>query len=179
MKNRPVMNGIWITDKAKEWIENWLKPEFNGFEYGSGCSTRWLGEKVISLTSVEHREKWFNRTTKLLADNSIKNVKLIYEPDREKYPTQIETHQNESLDFVFVDGQKRSECAILSWPKIKEGGVLILDNSDYKNCQEAVKFLDTHASKRLYFKGPGLDPWSGRQDIWETSIWIKGEDGIK
>jgi len=38
--------------------------------------------------------------------------------------------EDASLDFAIVDGRARTECCMEILPKIKKGGILILDNSE-------------------------------------------------
>ncbi len=39
-------------------------------------------------------------------------------------------YQDEYFDFILVDGRARVACLLNSIPKLKSGGLMILDNSD-------------------------------------------------
>jgi hypothetical protein len=48
----------------------------------------------------------------------------------ENYVRAIDAYPNDFFDFVIIDGHARLSCIKNSIPKIKRGGMLVLDNSD-------------------------------------------------
>ena len=174
--SRPVAIDIWISKPAKEQLEKMLKPNMEGLEFGSGCSTIWLARRVKSLVSVEHDKEWYNRVTKLIEQNNIKNVKLIYAESKD-YLKVLQRHPNGTLDFVFSDGLKqfRSKCITASWPKLKKGGIMIIDNSETTHPKKGILFIRRQGAKGNRYRGPVRNPWTGRRNEKgvETSIWTK------
>lgn len=174
--SRPVAIDIWISEPAKKQLEKILKPDMEGLEFGSGCSTIWLAQRVKSLVSVEHDKKWYERVKKLLEQNNIENVKLVYAEVKD-YLKVLKNYRNETLDFVFSDGLKqfRSRCIRASWPKIKKGGIMIIDNSETIHPRKGIKFIEKQGAKGKRYRGPVTNPWTGRRNEKgvETSIWIK------
>ncbi|MBA7669210.1 hypothetical protein ES703_77338 [subsurface metagenome] len=167
------MIGIWVTYDAIPWIEKWLQPSHKGWEFGSGYSTVWLGQRVESLTSCEHQLDCYKRVKGLLEKFHLNNVKLIYQPDLKLYPLAIKECPDESLDFVFVDGRQRVRCVQQSWTKVKPDGILILDNSDRPRYSGVFKLLE--GWDRLDFRGTGQNPWTKKVfGTWQTSIWTRG-----
>jgi len=167
---------IWISEPAKELLEKLLNPSMIGLEYGSGCSTIWLAQRVKSLVSVEHDEKWFERITKLLDNNNLENVNLVYAPSK-SYVKVVQSYPDETFDFVFNDGLKqyRSQCIIASWPKIKKGGIMIIDNSKTRHSEKGILFIRRQGAKGERYQGPVTNPWTGRRNEKgvETSLWVK------
>lgn len=159
------MIDIWVTYKAKTWIEEWLRPDDTGFEFGSGYSTIWLARRTALLVSVDHTQTWYEQVKKLLKAHQISNVSLLFEPNLSLYPSVIDSYEDNSFNFVFVDGRERIECIKHSMSRISAGGGLILDNSERPRYSEAIQLLKNW--KRLDFRGPG------KGGEWQTSIWIK------
>lgn len=159
------MIDIWVTYKAKAWLQNWLKRSHVGFEFGSGYSTIWLGQRVKFLTSVEYQLKWYKKIHMILKKYRLNNVKLLYEPNLKFFPMVIRRCYNATLDFVFVDGRERVRCVQRSYIKVKPGGILILDNSERPRYHSVFELLKNWS--RLDFKG------AGRGGRWQTSVWIK------
>lgn len=177
---RPVLNSIWVPDLAIEWLDDWLKPYMTGVEFGSGCSTLWLSQRVKTLISVEHDEKWYERVKTILKEYNVKNVDLIYADtkiNKKRYTQPLNKIPDETFDFSFVDGPNklRMSSTVASWPKIKPRGILILDNSQEKGLREPVAYLNALTREKIRFRGPGTNPWNGKRNEkgWELSVWFK------
>jgi predicted O-methyltransferase YrrM len=128
----------WLTPWAVEFLSTWLKPTDIGLEFGSGRSTIWFAKRVSNLISVEHDPKWFAEIACRLAELQLTNVRYLNHPSNrlengEGSPyVQVAADQaDSSLDFVLVDGIYRGICARLSIPKLKSGGILIIDNVNH------------------------------------------------
>ena len=171
------MIDFWLCDDAKRWIKEQVKPCFDGFEWGSGYSTVWLGLHCQSLVSVENRLEWFNRVKLLLASNGVKAVNLHYEPHLEGYVSRIDDYPDGFFDFVFIDGFKKSRfsCTQRAWDKLKIGGFIIFDNSEARAYRKAVALLDSKSSNRLDFSGTVQNPWNGNRGWCQTSVWFKDD----
>ena len=129
----------WITIEMINILENILKSSDSGFEFGSGSSTIWFGKKTAHLMSDEHNKLWFDKVGKMIIDNKLsKKIDLIYvnkvneikNSGALSYTEPIKNIKNNSLDYCFVDGLFRDDCILLALPKLKHGGILIVDNVD-------------------------------------------------
>lgn len=167
----------WVTHDAKAWMNKNLKKHHEGFEYGAGCSTAYLGNKTSFVVSVEHRLQWYSIVRKLLLKNNIRNVHLIYEPDIRQYYKCLTWFKPETLDYVFNDGIQESRLGTTrgSWPLLKKGGFMIFDNSDVPANKPCLRFLDKTGARRIDFPGQGRNPYNGitRDKVFQTSVWIK------
>ncbi|MBI5154300.1 hypothetical protein HZA57_03600, partial [Candidatus Poribacteria bacterium] len=76
---------------------------------------------------------------------------------------------NGAFDLVIVDGRVRAACARLALPKVREGGWLLLDDSEREKYRDISR--DLHSFTRLDFRG--LNPYS--LDISQTTVWQIGE----
>ena len=172
----PEMIDIWISEPAKKRLEAWLQPHMTGMEFGSGCSTVWLAQRVKHLVSVEHNIEWHHRVKTLLDSYGVSNATLIYaEPDN--YLNVLKKCQDKSLDFVFNDGLAtlRTKCIETSWRKIKKGGVMIIDNSEANHSKMGIRFIENNGAIGTRYWGAVTNPWTGRYNKKgvETSIWVK------
>lgn len=171
----------WLNRHAVHLLDSWLQPGDKGFEWGSGRSTLWLARRVRWLLSVEHSEPYYLRTRSQLAAAGLHHVDYRHCPQEADYVGASNSLPPQSLDFVLVDGQRRDHCALAALPRLKPGGLLILDNSNW--------FLPSHSrspNSRRWQHGPASEAWSefARQvETWrclwtsdgvsDTAFWLK------
>lgn len=121
----------WLTQKSVEFLEFWLKSADIGFEWGSGRSTIWFSKHVKKIISIEHNKNWYQKVNEDIILKKINNIELNYIELEEKdnnYSNIINKFDDGFFDFVLVDGRKRDECVLSCLNKIKNGGILIIDN---------------------------------------------------
>lgn len=98
------------------------------FEYGSGNSTLFWLEKGAMVTSVENNEEWRDQLNKKIGKD--KNHKLLF-AKKKGYINSI-MQDNKKYDLIVIDGsENRLECTKNAIKKIKEDGIIILDNADW------------------------------------------------
>lgn len=175
----------WLTAESIRLLSGMLRPTDRALEWGSGRSTRWFADRVGELTSVESDAAWFGRVKDSLAGRP--NVHYFFkecpagapEPLEEEYAGVIDSFANESLDFVLVDGQVRDRCALKALPKIKPGGLLVIDNINWflpSPSRSPSSAKDFDGATRWREIAAVLDAW---RCIWtssgvtDTAIWIK------
>ena len=64
----------WLTPKATDIIENFLKPSHVVVEWGSGRSTLWLARRVGHITSIEGNLAWYAKVKNELEMEGLNNV---------------------------------------------------------------------------------------------------------
>ena len=169
----------WITPKSLDYVKTILKPTFRVFEWGSGGSTAFWSRNCASIISVEHNSEWIQRTTDIMRRlNCPNNWKLVHVPGIgidhntafRNYANAILEYPDNSFDLVFVDGEASSRgwCITNALSKIKSGGYLLVDNSNWlsespQNTKDRLDFIET-----------GLK-WVGQPGTfdWHTSIFTK------
>lgn len=112
----------------------------------------WFAKRVNKLISIEHDKKWFNWVLKRLQEEKLNNVRYHLKSESDYLDVFKETEDN-SLDFVLIDGLRRDEAAKLSVSKLKNGGILIIDNINW--------FIPSNS----------YSPSSKRDNNFESEIW--------
>ena len=152
----------WLTRQANLALESLLMPTDNGLEFGSGRSTIWFAQRLASLTSVEHDRDWHDQVAKKIATSNVSNVTYVLRPagvDESRLPADpyvaiASTFADASLDFVLVDGAQRGLCAEASIPKIRSGGLLVVDNVNWY-----LPSASLAPNSRSLADGPRDDTW--------------------
>jgi predicted O-methyltransferase YrrM len=98
------------------------------------------------MVSVESDPAWHRIVLQQLKDSDLRNVDLRLCPlehsDSElwhrtynpmpQYVAAATSFADASLDFCLVDGQYREACVAAAAPKLKPGGLLVLDNMNWR-----------------------------------------------
>lgn len=147
----------WMTPAAIDILHELLTKNMSGFEFGSGRSTLFIAPRVKELVSLEHDQHWFKNIEAELKSKKLSNVQYVHilpanDPSKTigypknnyenyimpatpatcytAYYSYIDQYPDASFDFIVVDGRARVECAQHAIPKLKPGGMLILDNAE-------------------------------------------------
>ncbi|MFM2419471.1 MAG: hypothetical protein RL385_4194 [Pseudomonadota bacterium] len=125
----------WLTPAANAFLASFLTAADVGLELGSGRSTLWLARRTAHVTSVESNPAWFERVKSLVAQAGAANVDQHLLPgaeddaeSRKTYAAFIAQRDDGCLDYALVDGLHRAECTLGLLPKLRPGGVLVIDN---------------------------------------------------
>ena len=135
----------WIAAGAIDFCAAHLHQQMEALEWGSGRSTLWWARHVKHLVSVEQDEMWHSIISQKLSDQAIANVDYRFvqvDPNITGGPRQvfdvlppyvavIEQFPPQSLDFVVVDGHYRVACIRAAIPRLKAGGLLLIDNFNW------------------------------------------------
>jgi SAM-dependent methyltransferase len=179
----------WLTPTAIGLLGGLLRPDDRGAEFGSGRSTLWFAARVAALTSVEHDPLWHEAVTRRLKERGIGNVDYILAPGDQPmerggdsaYARTALSFEDASLDFALVDGHYRDYSAKFILPKLKPGGMLVIDNVNwYLPCESAAP------NSRTAALGPATSAWAEvwrelagwrtiwtSSGVWDTAIFIK------
>jgi hypothetical protein len=181
----------WIVLSATDRMEAHLRPGCRVFEYGPGGSTLWFSDRRCQVVSVEHDPQWHRRVMSRLSREERERITCLLEEPRprdpgdgenhrfgsedvqydglsfERYVRSIEQFPEVQFDAVLVDGRARSACLSVAWPRVKIGGLLVLDNSDRERYQEAIRQMPT-TGRRDYHGPAAYSRW-----YWTTTVWEK------
>jgi len=120
----------WYTYPALEYLKQLDFRDKEVFEYGCGHSTLFWASRAAKVVSVEHHEQWHE----LVKSRIPGNCTLIYQPQSDDYAGAI-SQFNQQFDVIVIDGlvtgRTRLKCARAAVPYLREGGMIILDNSDW------------------------------------------------
>ncbi len=158
----------WTSQAAIRVFEKILTKEMIGFEYGSGNSTLFFAKHLKHITSVEHNEGWFRIVETKLQQRNQNNIDYRFIPpatpitehsysfykdyplsendfqirkEYHDYFTFVKEYPDNHFDFIMVDGRARVECCLNAIPKLKPGGIFVLDNSDRERYKPVFKVL--------------------------------------
>lgn len=136
----------WWGESVIEIVKNHLNKSLTVFEWGSGNSTMFWAKYVKEVVSTEHDRQWYNRMNNIVPDNvSLNYYELEYGGE---YCKAI-LNENKLFDIILVDGRDRVRCIKNAVKRLKENGVLILDNSEREKYREGKEFLREQGFKKL------------------------------
>lgn len=176
-------NHPWLTKDSVELLGHLLRKQDVGVEFGSGRSTHWFLSKIASITSIETHEGWFKKVSQD-CESEISSKRMVYHlaSDVESFLTIIDGFDSDSIDFCLVDGSHRDTCALSMVPKIKTGGLMVVDNINwYIPCENSTspnarRIADGYASEKWEEFAQITKDW---RYIWtsngvsDTGIWIR------
>ncbi|MBF2005158.1 class I SAM-dependent methyltransferase [Chlorogloeopsis fritschii PCC 9212] len=143
----------WMCPATVEFCKKYLSHSMSVLEFGSGRSSVWFGKRVANLTSIEYNADWYQSVKKKIATANLDNVDLRLillnhpssEPEQENYErcpnyvAVLDEFEDESLDFVIVDGHYRTNCTRKCLSKIKPSGYLLIDDTNKWNSLDVLK----------------------------------------
>jgi hypothetical protein len=185
----------WITFPAMRWLDAYLQPSMAVFEWGAGGSTLFLARRVARVVSVEYDAGWCAAVADRLGPLALRNVELRHLPPERgdegalyrssapefagmhfrRYVESVGEHPDRAFDVVLVDGRARLGCVLSALPKLKDDGVLILDNSERFDAAEACARLSGPEWMARHFVGPG--PNSFWPVFWRTTVFSRAGPG--
>ncbi len=151
----------WYTYPAIEYIKQLDFSEKEVFEYGSGYSSIFWAGRCKSLVSVEDNEEWYNKIKIKLPIN----VDYYFLNDKKSYINVI-SNNDKKFDVIIIDGSHRDECAVVARDKLSETGMIVLDNSDWK--EKTANFL--RESDLIQVDMTGFGPINSY--TWTTSFFF-------
>jgi predicted O-methyltransferase YrrM len=128
----------WLTPEAIRLLGSLLRPIDVGVEWGSGNSTRWLVSRTAHLTSFETSAGYYARVAPTLSGLPVDYHHIAFdesvaeaEVHRSDWVRAADSMPDESLDYALVDSAPQGCLCAAVLPKLKPGGLLILDNADW------------------------------------------------
>lgn len=151
----------WYTYPAIEYLDQFDLSKSIIFEYGSGNSSKFWSTRSQSVISIESNLSWYEKGNRELSANQT----LLLRIEKDEYVNAINENENQ-FDVIIIDGIYRYNCTINAIMKLKEGGLIILDNSDwYPN---TTSFLRDTGFTQIDFIGCGpINSYA-----WCTSFFI-------
>ena len=120
----------WYTYPAIEFLQQLDLSDRTVFEYGSGNSTKFWAARAARVVTIEDDEQWSEK----LRSEIPRNCVLLLEQDLREFVNSIHRYP-EGFDIIVVDGPARGrtrlKCAAAAVQRLKPGGMIILDNSDW------------------------------------------------
>jgi hypothetical protein len=145
-----------------EFLQSCDFSERNVFEYGAGASTIYWENRGAIVHGVEHDFSWYENISAKIQDPS----KLLMASNAIEYAEAITKFECQ-FDVVVIDGVWRNECLTACLEKLADGGVIILDNSDW--------YTDVYSDLlKMGFIGVDFNGFGPNNNYcWTTSIFFK------
>jgi predicted O-methyltransferase YrrM len=185
----------WITFDAIQYLEEKVQSSYKIFEFGGGGSTLFFLKRCQEVVTVEHDAAWFFLLKKLVEDKQLNHwVGRLVEPEQgelvespsasnpdhyssdeakdvnyKKYASLIDSYPDDYFDIVLVDGRSRPACIKHAAPKLRKGGLIVLDNADRSYyLGSSVKEILSEYSLVLSTKGASpYVPFFTQTNIWK------------
>lgn len=159
-KNKPIP---WLTYPAIHFLNQLDLKNKRIFEYGSGNSTLYWTARAKYVESVENNYDWYTKIKAKTQEN--KNLLLSYLEDKRLYVSSI-SRSKKLFDLIIIDGRYRFDCAKEAASKVKESGIIIVDNSE--RYPQISKFLMDKKFAKIDFCGFGpINHYT-----WTTSVFF-------
>jgi len=145
----------WVTYSYINFISQRLNSKMAVFEFGSGNSTHFYGERVKFVDTVEHDQDWFNK----IKNNLPVNANIIYKTlEYGGAYSKSALDSKKKYDLIIIDGRDRVNSLINSVNALNDRGVLVLDDSERESYKKGVDYLLNSGFKNIDFWGisPGL-----------------------
>ncbi len=148
----------WINFLAIDYLKQQLRPDFKVFEFGGGGSTLFFCKNVAEVATVEDHAEWFKTLTETVQAKGYQNwrgffvspepvtdsrqrshqdpadfkssLKSLENMSFEKYARSIDAYPEAYFDLILVDGRARTSCIQQAIPRLKKGGLLVVDNTE-------------------------------------------------
>jgi hypothetical protein len=115
----------WYTYPAIEYIKQLDLKDKCVFEWGCGNSSLFFANRSKEVISVEDNLIWYDKINMQKPDNL-----FLFHSENEEY-VNIISRFNKKFDIIIIDANHRYECAKIALDYLVEGGLIILDNSDW------------------------------------------------
>lgn len=189
----------WVNFLAIDFLKKYLRPDFKVFEFGGGGSTLFFCKNTAEVVTVEDHAEWFKTLTETVAAKGYKNwrgffvsseltndprprahdnpadfkssVRGLENRSFEKYARTIDQFAAEYFDLILVDGRARPSCIEQAIPRLKKGGLLVVDNTE--RAHYLAHFQETIATA-FNIEEDRYAPVAYTPDFTRTTILRKG-----
>ena len=175
-------NDPWLTRQSVHILADLLQDTDTGLEFGSGRSTIWFAQRTSRVISIEHDFKWYQSVGQKIQDLNLESkIDYRYCDNIAEYVGQIDSLEDNSIDYCLIDGKARDECALKVLPKLKHEGILIIDNINLylpnaSRSPNSIRRFDNTNDSAWTSVQIQIDSW---EMVWttngvsDTALWIK------
>lgn len=160
----------WFPEGAIEYLELYIKSKnyLTVLEFGCGSSTLWLNNfsEIKDIECIEHDLSWYEEVKKGLNSNKT-NISVLERP----YHEFCRIMNDGYFDICIVDGRDRAKCIKESIPKVKSGGILVLDNSEREYYKAGIDLMKSW--RRVSFWQTEPDKYGFTYSYWKCTIFFK------
>lgn len=174
----PINAGLpWMAYGAIDFLDDWLQPDHEVFEFGSGGSTVFFALRAKSVLAVDHSDKWADRVYRKLGERQCHNAEILCRDLECERPEEIAATRYAAalagdFDVIVVDADdhygpaKRIRPTLFSLAErhVKPGGLIVLDDAwRYPGVRRANRAREVKTFRDI---GPG------RPGVTETDVYL-------
>ncbi|MBD1916308.1 MULTISPECIES: SAM-dependent methyltransferase [Cyanophyceae] len=115
----------WFTYPAIEYLAQLDLSDKSVFEWGAGNSSLFFAKRCKRITSIESSKEWYG----YCSQQSLPNQDIRFREESE-FAEAID-ESSSKFDLIIIDSLRRGECAQKSVKHLNDGGLIVLDNSDW------------------------------------------------
>lgn len=128
----------WLPFRLVDELAEIVGPGTRVLEYGGGGSTLWFLDRGATVVTVEHHAGWAARLRTLAGPERWTLLERGAEDGYAAYVAAVEDFPDGSFDVVLVDGRERARCVAAALPKVRPGGLLLVDDADRERYAAAI-----------------------------------------
>lgn len=119
----------WYTDRFLRRLINWDVSAWRVLEFGAGYSTIWWASRCAELLTIEHDPDWIEPVNRVLREMCA--VECVRASEAGANFCNAADAWGGEFDCVIVDGPgPRAPCIRYGIGRLRDGGVLIVDNTE-------------------------------------------------
>jgi len=131
----------WIAYGAIDFLDDYLNPQMNICEYGTGGSTIFFGRRAGTVYSIENDEAWYAAVAGKVETLALRNIDIVLKPFDPRNPIAFEESSylkaipdDIRIDVFFIDGAEewiptRPTCFTYVENLVPPGGIIVVDDS--------------------------------------------------
>lgn len=137
----------WMTYPSIFYFSQFDLSSCDIFEWGSGNSTHFFSRRAKTVTTIESNRDWYNYILREKPENV--DLNLVGADD---YASIIK-NKSKKYHVISIDGDifRRFECAYYAVDFLNDGGMIILDNSDW--LENTTAFIRSKGFIQVDFSG--------------------------
>lgn len=118
----------WLPFRLIEELEAVVCAGSRVFEYGGGGSTLWFLDRGAIVVTVEHHRGWAADLERSIDSHNWTLLARSVANGPAEYVDAVSSYPDDWFDVVVVDGRARGRCIARALPKVKPGGLLLVDD---------------------------------------------------
>ena len=122
----------WLNDGTISFLRSFLKKNMMVFEFGAGRSSIFFADYTKHVTSVESSFEW----VEYVKSFNLPNLKVIFE--QKHFSSVILNYKDGYFDLILIDSHDRLNCLKKSIRKIKNNGIILIDNCERPKLHSSV-----------------------------------------
>lgn len=165
----------WLPYAAIDYLHQMISTSAEILEIGGGASSAWWLRRGNPVTTIEYDPEWCEQIRRDCAEWSMRHRLIVGDAGQPRNLSSL--LENATFDVVINDGPgDRGGAALALAPHVRADGILVWDNSERTEYQDAMAELERIGWRRLDFFGlVPINAYAGQTTIfYRTPIEQRG-----